>query len=188
LSTVVVLESMVAGWMPKVTAVAPTRFVPVIFTRVPEASGPDAGEMSVMTGGGNTTTGTLTVCPSTTALTVAVPATDGVNVVVFAPDSKDHPDVGAKAPLPDENTTGMPSGTWPEAGSWLIPFESYVRLARIVEDWPKGKDAGVAVTLSTSHEAGVKPTCPEGDGLLFVPHQLLSAVKLAPLTSGSLFE
>jgi hypothetical protein len=41
---------LVAGVAPKVTAVAPVRFVPVIVTEVPPARGPDVGEIEVTVG------------------------------------------------------------------------------------------------------------------------------------------
>ena len=47
---VLVTLLMVAAVPPKVTLVAPARFVPVIFTNVPPVVGPDAGEMPVMVG------------------------------------------------------------------------------------------------------------------------------------------
>ena len=52
LIVVAVFVSIVAGLpVPKVTEVAPARFVPVIFTSVPAVVGPDAGKMPVIVGG-----------------------------------------------------------------------------------------------------------------------------------------
>ena len=42
----------VAGVAPKLTAVAPVKFVPVIVTVVPPATGPDVGEIDVTVGDG----------------------------------------------------------------------------------------------------------------------------------------
>jgi hypothetical protein len=39
-----------AAWVPKLTAVAPVRAVPVIVTTVPPASGPAVGEIPVTVG------------------------------------------------------------------------------------------------------------------------------------------
>jgi len=41
---------MVAAALPNVTEVAPARFVPVMLTNVPAASGPESGEMTVIVG------------------------------------------------------------------------------------------------------------------------------------------
>ena len=50
LIAVAVLVLMVAALLPKVTEVAPARFVPVIFTLVPAVVGPAAGEMLLIVG------------------------------------------------------------------------------------------------------------------------------------------
>ena len=52
LSVVAVFVLMVAAALPNVTEVAPNRFVPVMLTSVPAASGPESGEMTVMVGAG----------------------------------------------------------------------------------------------------------------------------------------
>ena len=44
-------ENGVAAVLPKVTAVAPRRFVPVMVTAVPPDAGPEAGVMLVNAGG-----------------------------------------------------------------------------------------------------------------------------------------
>jgi hypothetical protein len=118
-----------------------------------------------------------TVCPSTVALTVVVPASAGVNVVVFVPlvifpaNGKMLP-----LPLPSVNVTGMPSGTYPLA-EVSRPAELYVRFAWIAEVWLLVMADGMAVAPSTSQELTVTPpeTSPAA-GPLLLPHQLLSAV------------
>jgi hypothetical protein len=50
LIAVSVFAVIAAGEPPKVTLVAPSRSVPVMFTRVPPDSGPAGGEMPVISG------------------------------------------------------------------------------------------------------------------------------------------
>jgi hypothetical protein len=59
--------TLVAGALPKSTAVAPLRFVPVIVTEVPPVVGPEDGVTSATAGAGGTNeriTMSLEVCPT----------------------------------------------------------------------------------------------------------------------------
>jgi hypothetical protein len=187
LIAVAVLALMPAAEPPKLT-LAPERLVPVMLTRVPPASGPADGEMPVITGTAAVTVIPVeTVSPSTVAETVLVPAVDGVNVVVPAPDEKKLP-VGTTFPVPPvtANVAGMTSGTKTPPPAVFVPTELTVRFARTAEVWAVVMDAGDAAMLSRRYGLVVRaPKVDPAAGPLFEPHQLFAASTVEGIPSES---